>query len=92
MRYSDEELDCIAQADARADLERELAKKEEYATKISKVLVAVFKDLEDSIYSAAMNCKNNDASTALYEVHGSLGSMDIAWHVREALEVAHPSN
>ena len=62
------------------------------ATKLTEVLEKVFADLDENICDAARNCRNSDASTALGEVSGAIGMMDIPWIVREVLEIPHDSD
>ncbi len=59
------------------------------ANKLITVLEAIFKDLSENFESAARNCRNNDASTALGEAASAVNMMDIPFIVREALEMPH---
>ncbi len=54
-----------------------------------KIMEKLFDDLKDNVYNSAINCRNYDASTALYEIHGAIGMMNIPYLVREALEISH---
>lgn len=59
------------------------------AKSLTKVFEKVFFDFQESINSAALNCHNNDASTALYEISSCIDAIDIPWSIREALEIPH---
>lgn len=57
--------------------------------KLTAVMEKLFSDLADNFESAARNCRNNDASTALGEAASAVHMMDIPWLIREALEMPH---
>ena len=63
---------------------------EAVANKLITVLEKLFADFNENLGDASLHCRNNDASTALYEVQSAINMMDIPYIVREALEVPHP--
>lgn len=85
----EDEIDSFIAVDKRAtDFEMQQDLKSA-AKSLTKVFEKVFSDFQDSIDSAALNCHNSDASTALYEMSSCIDSMDIGWNIREALEIPH---
>ena len=59
------------------------------AERITVVFEKVFDDFNEAILSAARECRNNDASTALHEISSAVHMMDIPYSIREALEIPH---
>ena len=56
---------------------------------VTKVFETIFADFNENIESAARDCRNNDASTALRNVSSAIEIMDIPYLVKEALGVPH---
>lgn len=90
MRDSEEEVMAMAKADITMSEDIAKEEKAEHAKLLITVFERIFKGFEESIYTAAIDCRNNDASAALYEVHGAVCAMDIPFEVREAMSVPHP--
>lgn len=86
----EEEVEAWAEADKELDEKEVKRVKEEECNKLINLFERVFFDFQTSIDVAARNCRNNDASTALYEVSSAINVMDISYVVREALGVPHP--
>jgi hypothetical protein len=57
--------------------------------KLTAVMEALFADLNENVQSAARNCGNNDASTALHEMSHAIDMMNVPFIIREALEIPH---
>lgn len=87
----EEEVEAWAEADRELDEKEVKRVKEEECSKIINLFERVFFDFQAGIDSAARNCRNNDACTALYEVSSAIDAMDMPYVIRQALDVPHPT-
>lgn len=88
----EDESDALAEADIARDEEELRGQMKIVSDRIIKIFDKVFDDFRDNIDAAARNCRNSDASTALYEMSSAISAMDLPWLIREALEMEHPTN
>ena len=87
----EDEVDALAEADRALDEEEVAAEKVKQCDKFIALFTAIFDDFKVGIDSAARNCRNNDASTALYEVSSAIEAMDIPFVVRQTMDVPNSS-
>lgn len=85
----EDEAEALADADRALDEKEAAADKAEECDKLIKVFEAIFLDLNENFTTAARDCRNNDASTALGEAASAIDMMDIPFIIREALGVPH---
>lgn len=87
----EEEIDSLVTADIarnEAELKAEL---KIVAEKLTKIFEVVFQDFRASIEIMTDGYAAGDPrKDALYSVQGAIDMMDIAYAVREALDVPHP--
>lgn len=58
--------------------------------RLTQLFEAVFEDFRTAIDNAARQCRNNDASTALYEVSSAIYAMDVAYTIKEVFAIEYP--
>lgn len=87
----EEEIDSLVAADIARDEAELSAQMKMAAERITKVFEVVFQDFRASIEIMTDGYAAGDPrKDALYSVQGAIDMMDIAYAVREALDVPHP--